>query len=55
MSTLLSVKVNVTDEDIPYGGSGGVPANYLPLDLAVDSLIWSEDLEDHLTHDPSLT
>ena len=55
--TSLIIRANLVDADIPYSGSGGISAHYITLDLVGDSLgcdylIWSEDLENHLTHEP---
>jgi|SRR3972149_3271764 len=50
MSTELEIKVNVVDEDHDYAT---YPADYIDMDLVNDYLIWSEDLQDLLTHEPS--
>jgi len=55
MATLLSIKCNLVDADVPYNDVGiieGNQADYITLDLVHDYLIWSEDLEAHLNHDP---
>jgi hypothetical protein len=50
MATNLSIKANVVDADVDYATT---PADFITLDLVNDYIIWSEDLEDHMTHEPS--
>jgi hypothetical protein len=50
MATLLSIRANLVDADHSYVA---VPADYITLDLAHDYLIWSEDLDDLMTHEPT--
>jgi hypothetical protein len=50
MATLLSIKANVVNADVDFATT---PADYISLDLTNDYLIWSEDLEDHMTHEPT--
>jgi len=50
MATELIIRANVTNADHSYED---YPADYLSLDLVNDYLIWSEDLEDKMTHEPS--
>lgn len=50
MATNLSIKVNFVDATVTYQTT---PADYLSLDLTNDYLIWSEDLEDLMTHEPT--
>jgi hypothetical protein len=50
MATLLSVKANLVDANVNYATT---PADFITLDLVHDYLIWSEDLEDLLTHEPT--
>jgi hypothetical protein len=56
MATLLTVRANYVDADVPYSGVGSNPLDYLTLDLATDRdyLIWSEDLEDLMNHEPTV-
>lgn len=50
MATTLTVRANFVDSDVAYATT---PADYITLDLTNDYLIWSEDLEDLLTHEPT--
>jgi hypothetical protein len=50
MATSLSIRANLVDADIPYVTT---PADYITLDLTNDYLIWSENLEDLMTHEPT--
>jgi len=53
MATLLTVRANLVDATKPYSGVGAVPADYMSLVLGNDYLVWSEDLEDKMTHEPT--
>lgn len=48
--TSLNFRANLVDADVNYETT---PADYITLDLTNDYLIWSEDLEDVLTHEPT--
>ena len=50
MATELSIRANYVDADVDYATT---PADYITLDLSNDYLIWSEDLEDLMTHEPT--
>jgi len=50
MATTLTIRTNWVDADVSYSVT---PADYITLDLANDYMIWSEDLEDLMTHEPS--
>jgi len=48
--TTLQIYANLVDADVSYETT---PADYILLDLSNDYLIWSEDLEDLMTHEPT--
>lgn len=50
--TNLTIRANLVNADQNYTTN---PANYITLDLVNDYLIWSEDLEDNLDHEPTPT
>jgi hypothetical protein len=50
MATSLIIRANLVDADVAYATT---PADYITLDLANDYMIWSEDLEDLMTHEPT--
>jgi hypothetical protein len=50
MATTMTLLVNYVDADVDYQTT---PADFIALDLANDYLIWSEDLDDLMTHEPT--
>jgi hypothetical protein len=50
MATLLTMRCNLINADHDYAN---YPADFITLDLTNDYLIWSEDLEDHMTAEPT--
>lgn len=48
--TTMNLLVNYVNAEHNYAG---YPADYIEVDLANDYLIWSEDLEDNMTHEPT--
>lgn len=48
--TTMNLLINYVDADINYETT---PADYIEVDLTNDYLIWSEDLEDLMTHEPT--
>lgn len=50
MATELTVRANLVNADHSYED---YPGDYITLDLDHDYLIWSEDLENHLDHEPT--
>jgi len=50
MATTLSIRTNLVDADVNYSTT---PADYITLDLLHDYIIWSEDLDDLMTSEPT--
>jgi hypothetical protein len=52
MATNMDFLVNIVNADVAYATT---PADYGLLDLSLDYLIWSKDLADLMTHEPTAT
>ena len=50
MATALTFRVNYVDADVNYVTT---PADYIDVDLTNDYLIWSDSLDDLMTHEPT--
>lgn len=50
MATTMTFSVNYVDADVDYATA---PNNYIDVSPLEDYLIWSEDLEDLMTHEPT--